>query len=245
MDTREAMTAPVEQWCLGRVVASDTTWTRHAPVPTRAYIKSRPALLHICSALSYHIVQGSPRMSAVNLPVSHPSPVVHEDTDLLTIDDILDEKRRRRALYDERMNRGREARKPVADLPAKYDPTIAVGPPEIHFGLVLTYQALLEYANDCGLVYEDYPDDPLTTITCRLPVLLHLRALTDDDTLYISCPYMGADSGWAVVALYSNYTRRRNKFVDEDERDVLDILRRQLGLEGQPALWHWDAGNPW
>ncbi|KAI0058554.1 hypothetical protein BV25DRAFT_1919250 [Artomyces pyxidatus] len=161
----------------------------------------------------------------------------------LTVEDMLEEQRHRVALHEEYKRKAREARKPVAQLPTKYNPRLTAGPPQVHFGLVLTQQHLLDYANAHALAHTS--GKPLTTISCRLPVTLHLRSLTNDDNLYTATPYVQDGPGFIMVALYSNYSMHRHKLVEEDENEVLDILRRALKLESQPALWHWDAGNTW
>ncbi|KAI0058553.1 hypothetical protein BV25DRAFT_1919249 [Artomyces pyxidatus] len=151
----------------------------------------------------------------------------------------------RRADYEKRRRNVIETRRPISQLTDKLDPKKTLYPPELHFGLALTQDELLAYANKHGLVEEDYPDDPLDVFSCRYPVMMCLRELTDDSTVYIAPPFVPGTVRPIMVALYSNYTRSKQKLVDEDEREVLDIIRDELNLEGQPALWYWDAGNPW
>ncbi|KAI0058559.1 hypothetical protein BV25DRAFT_1840937 [Artomyces pyxidatus] len=71
---------------------------------------------------------------------------------------------------------------PVAQLPTKYNTRLTAGPPELHSGLVLTQQHLLDRSNARA------PVRPLTSISCRHPVTLHLRLLADDDTLHTATP---------------------------------------------------------
>jgi hypothetical protein len=46
------------------------------------------------------------------------------------------------------------------------------------------------------------------------------------------------------VSLYTNYTMRRMQLVDQEEKEVLEILREELGTDA-PAMWYWDLGNVW
>lgn len=44
-----------------------------------------------------------------------------------------------------------------------------------------------------------------------------------------------------MLALYSNYTRRKLALVKPAEQRTLDTVREVLGLGEQRALWYWDA----
>ncbi|KAI0058529.1 hypothetical protein BV25DRAFT_1829970 [Artomyces pyxidatus] len=149
------------------------------------------------------------------------------------------------AAYHEGIRKAALARNPIPELTDKLDPKKTKGPPELHFGLALTERQLLKYAKSHHLVNSSYPDDPLDIYSCQLPALLRLREITEVDTMYIADPFLGPDGGYIMVALYSNYTMRRYKYIDEHEKEILDIVRKELKIEGQRAIWYWDCGNDW
>jgi hypothetical protein len=47
-----------------------------------------------------------------------------------------------------------------------------------------------------------------------------------------------------AVCLYTNYTMRRMQLVEEEEKEVLEILKEELETD-DPVMWFWDLDNVW
>ncbi|KAI0058558.1 hypothetical protein BV25DRAFT_1229329 [Artomyces pyxidatus] len=133
-----------------------------------------------------------------------------------------------------------QRRRPRSQLTPDINPALTPSPPEYHFGLLIKEDKLLDYVISKDLLDDD--DFPLHAFTSQVHATEYLQKLTENPTLYTAAPFSEKHDD-LVVALYSNYTIRRNQYIDDHERQILDIIRKELSLEGQTPMWYWDTGN--
>ncbi|KAI0058560.1 hypothetical protein BV25DRAFT_1229471 [Artomyces pyxidatus] len=145
------------------------------------------------------------------------------------------------ARYREWMKTALQRRRHRPQLTPDIDPAFTPSPLEYHFGLSIKEDKLLEYVISKDLLDDD-DDFPVDVLTLQVHATEYLQNLTENPTLYTAAPFTEKNDD-IVVALYSNYTIRDNKYIDDHERQILDIVRKELLLEGQAPMWYWDLGN--
>ncbi|KAI0058552.1 hypothetical protein BV25DRAFT_1919248 [Artomyces pyxidatus] len=128
---------------------------------------------------------------------------------------------------------------PTPQLTPQLNPHMTRGAPHLHFGFALSSEEFFAYARARGLVNPQEPGAPLSIETCSIPVVKHLRAVADANRLYLTIPSLPTP-GHVVVALYSNYTMMGVRYQDEDEHDVVRIIKKEFQLD-RPPMWYWSA----
>lgn len=106
-------------------------------------------------------------------------------------------------------------------------------PEKVHFGIGVTVDQINDYAHKHNIHKPkcDYTVMNLPIVTQRL------AEITDCLNLYYKIAF-SLDHD-IVLAMYDNYTQRRLEFEPEDEKEVLDIIRREMGAEPeQEAMWY-------
>ncbi|KAA1467442.1 hypothetical protein DENSPDRAFT_926611 [Dentipellis sp. KUC8613] len=143
-----------------------------------------------------------------------------------------------------------EARKPMEQLPLSLtvnhellkDPCYT-GPIKVSFGLGVSSDALVEYAiKHKGIerrAVEEGRKKSIGTIRA-LGVYKAVRFLKYiSGAPYLSfCMPISMDVDY-VVELYNNYTKEELEMDEQDEREVLEILKKELGIsqEETPKWW--------
>ncbi|KZV76976.1 hypothetical protein PENSPDRAFT_277263 [Peniophora sp. CONT] len=115
--------------------------------------------------------------------------------------------------------------------------------PTLHFGLAFNKAQIMEFAKRHDLLDPDDKGDSPDDEACRFGTAIfdaqeyfrvHHRI-----QVFIERPIL-PEHGY-MFALYSNHSRRKLALVKPAEKRVLDIIRAELGLGEQRALWYWDA----
>lgn len=114
-------------------------------------------------------------------------------------------------------------------------------PPEkIHFGLGVTLDQIDDYVHKNNL-HDPKRDHIIFNLDA---VAEHLAELTDCPNLYWKVAF-SLDHD-IVLAMYDNYTQRRLEMVPEDEKEVIEIIRREIGIESeQEAMWYLSVNTEW
>lgn len=114
-------------------------------------------------------------------------------------------------------------------------------PPEkVHYGIGVTMDQIDDYAHKHNI------HNPKRDYTIfNLPVVVErLAELTDCPNLYWKIIF-SLDHD-IVLAMYDNYTQRRLEMVPEDEKEVLEIIRKELAIEPeQDAMWYICITSQW
>ncbi|KAI0066330.1 hypothetical protein BV25DRAFT_1913083 [Artomyces pyxidatus] len=137
-------------------------------------------------------------------------------------------------------------RKPTLCLPREHRVTkLNKHPPHLMYGFALTRPQIFAYAQSRELQPVDPSLGPLAAYLCLFPSLQRLREVTGEPYLGFSPSFPPSDT--YVVTLYTNYTVNILQCVDDnDEKEILDSLRQELGIDGtvQP-MWFWYGGTEW
>ncbi|KAJ6584779.1 hypothetical protein B0H19DRAFT_1227413, partial [Mycena capillaripes] len=96
--------------------------------------------------------------------------------------------------------------------------------------MLLHTQMFKDYAAKQKLVTEDLRQSPMYGLAATTIHLTHTR------------PDGHFGQEYLVLCLYSNYNINRRRLVKEDERDVIEIIQRELGISESPK-WYWDWMN--
>ncbi|KAI0261258.1 hypothetical protein BC834DRAFT_972853 [Gloeopeniophorella convolvens] len=135
------------------------------------------------------------------------------------------------------------AKPPMDQLDPKYrgnfeDRTCSL--PTLYFGFVVTYDQVLDFAKARNLL-----PDPLGTnriVSTALSIISsYLQYKCGVDEIHYNS--VVSYERKYVLAIYTNYTIGYDQLVDEDEREVLDIIRNELGLGSQQAKWWWSRSQ--
>lgn len=103
-------------------------------------------------------------------------------------------------------------------------------PLEMWYGIGLTDDQLVEYAQRKGLAHHRFPE--ASTLAAG-PVALHLAKICRA-RIYVQSIF-SMDHDW-VVALYSNYTQERYEMWDNDEKEVLSMIKAEFHIN-EEAMW--------
>jgi hypothetical protein len=136
----------------------------------------------------------------------------------------------------------------MAQLPAKFNCMLnpSKDVPILHFGIPVTVQKLMDYAKKHGMVDKAAKkyNIPPEKVSYQLVALnLYKRLVHKTDCHVMLTPIFSLDYELSVC-LYTNYTMRRMQLVDQDEKEVLEILKEELGTAA-PAVWFWGLDEIW
>ncbi|KAI0273299.1 hypothetical protein BC834DRAFT_853191 [Gloeopeniophorella convolvens] len=109
--------------------------------------------------------------------------------------------------------------------------------PTLYFGFVASVDEIIDSAKANGLLPDDV--DKRWRLSWSLQALSeHLEYICG---IGVQIHYADAltESYKYVIAMYTNYTVGGEKLVEEDEREVLDIIRDTLKLGSQAPKWWW------
>lgn len=116
------------------------------------------------------------------------------------------------------------------------------GPDKLSFGFGAKSDTLIEYALEKKLVdpRKLTEGDPKFIGYERYfainRVIKHLERVTGAPRLYVRFP-TSPDYEY-MISLYDNYSKRVDEMDEDDEREVLDILRKELNISDDvPAMW--------
>ena len=133
-----------------------------------------------------------------------------------------------------------EQLKPMAQLPLalrldreSYNPWHD-RPHYVCFGFGVTYRQLVDYALQVGILTPSSPAWKHSPAAFQATMHLAKVALVELDMRSIYHP-----TYYCCVCLYSNYTQQSKELVDEDEKEVLDIIREELKIPDDEApMWY-------
>ncbi|EIN08982.1 hypothetical protein PUNSTDRAFT_134155 [Punctularia strigosozonata HHB-11173 SS5] len=112
--------------------------------------------------------------------------------------------------------------------------------PLFHYGVAAPFERLRAYAVHKGFMKADADDIALYSCTKRITRSLMIAS---DATLHFACTVHPVHD--YVIALHTNVTAYREKLVDTDEEEVVEIIKRELGLDpNTTARWYWDLETP-
>ncbi|KAI0054318.1 hypothetical protein BV25DRAFT_1922800, partial [Artomyces pyxidatus] len=127
-----------------------------------------------------------------------------------------------------------QRRKPTLNLPPEHELTkINRNPPRLMYGFQLSREQIFAYAQSRQLPPTNPSLGPLTAQRCLFPTLKRLRELTDEPWLCFSPSFPPGQPEMFVVTLYTNYTIDVLQCEEEDEKDIIRILRQELGIDEQ------------
>lgn len=148
-----------------------------------------------------------------------------------------------------------EARRPFTQLPkaltADHDARSEVwyrGPAKLCFGFGVNSDHLIDYALKHDLVDPSKLREgtPLDIGRARFwaieAVVDYLQYISEASKLHIGFP-LSTEYEY-MIYLYSNYSKEDEEMDEEDEKEILDNLRRELDIpEDVPAMWFLHAYN--
>ncbi|TFY74943.1 hypothetical protein EWM64_g9069 [Hericium alpestre] len=108
-------------------------------------------------------------------------------------------------------------------------------PPRMHFGLGVKAQSLYEYAFKRRLVPAEWRGDEDCEYIVFQAAVKELDRLCGTK-LYLEFP-LGTDYDW-MVARFTNYIWYYEELEPEEEEEVMDIIRRELGVHDSPRWYH-------
>ncbi|TFY63554.1 hypothetical protein EVG20_g6262 [Dentipellis fragilis] len=134
-----------------------------------------------------------------------------------------------------------KGREPMLKLP----PHLQVSPsrpahtlPKLLFGFALTFSQAFAYAKRRKLKLLNEKSDPVLR-----PSFAALKTITDLDRR------TGADLSYQIprvegfdfmIALYANLTLEDDQLEEEEEKEVIEIIQRELRIS-DPPKWYWDG----
>ncbi|KAA1475278.1 hypothetical protein DENSPDRAFT_418524 [Dentipellis sp. KUC8613] len=134
-----------------------------------------------------------------------------------------------------------KGREPMLTLP----PHLQVSPsrpahmlPKLLFGFALSFSQAFSYAKRRKIKLLGEKADPILR-----PSYAALKTITDLDRR------TGADLNYEIprvegydfmIALYSNLTLEDDQLEEEEEKEVIEILQRELRIS-DPPMWYWDG----
>ncbi|KAI0043389.1 hypothetical protein FA95DRAFT_1563358 [Auriscalpium vulgare] len=131
---------------------------------------------------------------------------------------------------------------PVATLPPECDVHYTHKPLLLHYGLGTSEKQLVAYARRHGLIAQEHRSFYLAAGLGLVPALHRLKKVAN---ARLRIQYPEDRKHTLMISLYSNYTMDDEQYEPPHEEEVLDILRQELQIEGQPAMWFFDRRNPW
>ncbi|KAI0275151.1 hypothetical protein BC834DRAFT_851371 [Gloeopeniophorella convolvens] len=110
--------------------------------------------------------------------------------------------------------------------------------PTLYFGFVASVDEIIDCAKANGLLPDDVPEKWALSWSL-IELSRHLEYICGT---CVQIHYTDAltESYKYVIAMYTNYTVGSQKLVEEDEREVLDIIRDTLKLGSQLPKWWWN-----
>ncbi|EKM53978.1 uncharacterized protein PHACADRAFT_257514, partial [Phanerochaete carnosa HHB-10118-sp] len=104
------------------------------------------------------------------------------------------------------------------------------------FSFGITRQQLVDYAHRVKLLKLDSPDWKKSAAAYNVALYLSVIAEAELDSRLI----------WHTrnrycVSLYNNYTQYSKQLVEEDEKDVLDIIREELNIPDVAPMWYFQV----
>lgn len=107
------------------------------------------------------------------------------------------------------------------------------------FGFGITRRQLVDYARRVKILKPTSPDWKKSLAAFDTALYLSVIAEAELDMRLI-----WHSKNRYCVSLYSNYTQYSKQLVDEDEKDVLDIIREELNIPGDvPPMWYFQMDD--
>ena len=107
-------------------------------------------------------------------------------------------------------------------------------PHYVCFGFGVTHRQLVDYALQVGILSPSSPAWECSSAVFDATMHLARLALFELDMRCIYHPTYNY-----CVCLYSNYTQQSKELVEEDEKEVLDIVRKELKIPDDDApMWY-------
>ncbi|KAI0313934.1 hypothetical protein OF83DRAFT_1139124 [Amylostereum chailletii] len=147
--------------------------------------------------------------------------------------------KRAQALCLEKWRKCVDKRPPIAQLPVELRPKHPEdGTPLLHYGFVIEEEDIMACAIRNNIINDETKPSQrylfavwgVFSFVCR-----ETRALVyHRSPLSIEHKHM--------VSLYSNHSIEEDEYDEEDEREIIEIVKRELNIpESTPLMWWWDA----
>ena len=102
----------------------------------------------------------------------------------------------------------------------------------------------MRHAEKHDLFLKPRPLDPDLLCISAIPGIRGHLAKMCNAMLFYRMPFT-VTGQTSMLALYSNYTMEEYQLCEQDEREVIEILQKELGIVEDP-MWYWDrCHNPW
>ncbi|GBE86207.1 hypothetical protein SCP_0900860 [Sparassis crispa] len=137
---------------------------------------------------------------------------------------------------------------PTTELPDRYNLTnlneFSPRPPRLQYGIAIDFNKLESYAKEKNLLEaaarkRGVSVSSLSDYAIISEVFKALKVACNA-IVYWCVPWVPEYNG--MVALYSNYTIFWEQLEEQDEKEVIDILQKELGVTEEP-MWYWDICN--
>lgn len=136
------------------------------------------------------------------------------------------------------------SRCPMTQLPDRYRVTAAnPDPPLIHFAIPVHIFDLYKYADKHGLI-DYYPNFPrVPSPVSAIVATDHLSQVVQYE-LEFGWPFEPTAECGIILSLYDNFTIQEKMLIDEDQEDVVQMVREELGLDKSVRpKWYFDADD--
>ncbi|KAI0314624.1 hypothetical protein OF83DRAFT_423963 [Amylostereum chailletii] len=145
------------------------------------------------------------------------------------------------ALRSEKFKKCAEKRPPMAQLPVDLRPRRPDdGTPLLHYGFVFKFEQLMACAERHNIVADGTPKElvPVRALWGVMGFLYREARAVVFPQIPLSTEYNH------MVSLYSNYSVENDEFDEEDEREIVAIVKKELQIpEDVPIMWWWDISN--
>ncbi|KAA1475281.1 hypothetical protein DENSPDRAFT_418541 [Dentipellis sp. KUC8613] len=112
--------------------------------------------------------------------------------------------------------------------------------PTLHFGFPLQFDQAFEYAKRRKLkLLGENADPDLRPSFAAIKTIMDLDRRTGADLRYEIPRIEGYDF---MISLYTNLTLEADQLEKEEEKEVADIIQRELQIS-DPPMWYWDVAT--
>ncbi|KAI0061902.1 hypothetical protein BV25DRAFT_713558 [Artomyces pyxidatus] len=139
-------------------------------------------------------------------------------------------------------------RLPMDQLPLEHQVSPEnMKPTLVHFAIPIDIRILFRYADEHGLNrYYKNSISPNTVATSTVYNVVKRISKMVKYKLTLHEPFWPTNECNALLELYNNYTEEEKALVLEDEEDVINRVRKILGLgEDVRARWFFNVDDPW
>ncbi|TFY75155.1 hypothetical protein EWM64_g8855 [Hericium alpestre] len=140
-----------------------------------------------------------------------------------------------------------KGREPMRDLPIhlRTDPRLPhLKPPRLQYGLAFTNQHIMDCVARYKIPLMDVPPEQHHIRICdAILKVTQLLTVACQMLIHITVP-VDVENGW-MIGLYDNYNWWTERLVEEEEEEVVDMIREVLKIDSSsPLQWYYDSRQP-